>query len=71
MAVGKMESPDRALSCQILIKYVGVTTIKKAARKWAVELYAGYSSLIMIIYIINDALVFARLHLFCIQSKYI
>jgi len=71
MAVGKMESPDCALSCKIITNRVGVTTIKEAAKKWAVELYAGYSSLIMIIYKINDALVFARLHLFCIQSKYI
>jgi len=38
MVVGIMESPDRVLSCQTIIKRVAVTKIRKAERKWAGEL---------------------------------
>jgi len=58
----KMESPDRALSCQIHIKRVAVTKIKEADRKWADELKAGYSLHITIAYTINVAFAIARLH---------
>jgi len=36
--VSNMESLDRALTCQILIKRVTVPETKEAARKWAGEL---------------------------------
>jgi len=36
--VSNMESLDRALSCQILIKRVAVPETKEAARKWAGKL---------------------------------